>query len=100
MDPLNSLYLVLSVSIIVITLCLVVTFGYLIVILKRFHDVQRTVQGAVEHVSKFVESVKERIEHSTSHLATLVELGARLFEYVKSKKKDSKKKSEKVVVSD
>lgn len=91
--PLDTLYLVLSVSIVVITVCIVWLFVYVLVILKRFHDVQRVVLDRVNAVGRVFDTLREKIEHSSSHIALLVELATRAFEYFKTKRKSTKQKA-------
>ncbi len=90
--PLNILYIVLSASVIIITVCVVWAFAYLIGTLRRIHEVEQKIVGTVDRVSNLVDSVREKITSSSAHIATLVELGAKAFQYVKERKKVAKQK--------
>lgn len=86
LTPLNILYIVLSASVIIITVCIVWAFAYLIGTLRRIHEVEQKIVGTVDRVSSLLDSVRDKITNSSAHIATLVELGAKLFAYVKEKK--------------
>lgn len=86
LTPLNILYIVLSASVIIITVCIVWAFAYLIGTLRRIHEVEQKIVGTVDRVSSLLDSVRDKIANSSAHIATLVELGAKLFAYVKEKK--------------
>jgi len=90
--PLNILYIVLSASVIVITVCIVWAFAYLISVLRRVHDVEQKIVGTVDRVSSLVDTVRDKITRSSAHIAALVELGAKVFELVKGTRKAAKKK--------
>lgn len=91
--PLNILYIVLSASVITITICVVWVFTYLIGTLRRIHEVEQKIVGTVDRVSSLLDSVRDKITNSSAHIATLVELGAKLFAYVKEKRVSRQKSS-------
>lgn len=91
-SSLDILYVVLSVCVIVITVCVAWAFVYILVILKRFRDVQKAILDKVNAVGRVFETVREKIEHSSSHIALLVDLATRAFEYVKRRKKSAAKR--------
>lgn len=68
----DILYLALTLATIVLTFFLAWLLYYLVSIIRQAHEVMREVSSSIEKLRGILDSIKETIGQSSSHLALIV----------------------------
>ncbi len=91
----DILFIVLSVCIFLFTLLICWAIYYVAMILREFKKIVADVRKKIELVESLIMALKEKLEHTSSHMKLLVETVSNLAEYFKERrteKKSSRKK--------
>ncbi|MFA6533844.1 MAG: hypothetical protein WCT37_01585 [Patescibacteria group bacterium] len=87
----DLLFVVASFCILWLTAFLCWLIYYLAMLLKQTYDLTKTFQSKVEKVEALIDFARNKIDHSTSHLALVAEGVAQLAKYLINKKTEGKK---------
>ncbi|MFH1412616.1 MAG: hypothetical protein ABIG10_01130 [bacterium] len=88
----DILYLVLAFCVLWLTVFLVWFVYYLIVTIRQFHTITRDMKKRIDKIDDIIRMTKEKIEHSASYLAIIVEGVKKIADMTKKKKPRKKSK--------
>lgn len=83
----DLLYLILSVSVLLLTIFSVWFMYYLIVIVKQVYCIVRKTKKRIDKIDEIIDLLKQKIEHSVSCLFLIGEGMKKLVQIIKEKKK-------------
>ncbi|MBU0620160.1 MAG: hypothetical protein V1768_00510 [Patescibacteria group bacterium] len=84
----DLLYLILSVSVLLLTVFLVWFMYYLIIIVKNIYIMVQKMKGRINKLDEIIDLIKTKIEHSVSNLFLIGEGVKKLVQIIKEKKTD------------
>jgi len=92
----DILNIVLAFCVLWFTLFVTWTIFYFAMILRNANKASKKLLSVVDGVQEIVNGIKEKIHTSTAHIATLIDVGKQVADYMqKKKKKQATKKSAK-----
>jgi len=86
----DILYLAISFAVLFIAIFSCWAIYYLAMILREFKKIVADVRKKIELVESLFVALKEKLEHTSSHMKLLVETAANLAEYFKERKQAKK----------
>lgn len=94
----DVLFIVIAFSVLWLTFFISWLLFYVIMIVKSAHDLVKNIKRKLDLFEDVLTTVKERVEHSASHLTLLVESVGKIIEFALDKKanKTSSKKRKKI----
>jgi hypothetical protein len=90
----DILNLVLSVCIAALTFFLCWGIYYFVAAVSKWYKITKKVEIIVDEAETIIETVKEKLHHSSTYLFTLGDVAKKIFEYVKEKKEEKFDKKE------
>ena len=91
----DILYLVISFVVLILTIFICWVFYYLAMILREFNKIVFDVRKKMELVETVLNTLKEKIEHTSSYMKLLVESAGNIVEFLKDRKEEKTKKKKK-----
>ncbi|MFA5188505.1 MAG: hypothetical protein WC460_04045 [Patescibacteria group bacterium] len=88
-------YLILSFSILLFTVFLCWAIYFMAMILREFKKIIADVRKKIELVEGLIVALKEKLEHTSSHMKLLVETVSNLAEYFRERRGEKKSKKKK-----
>jgi len=92
---LDILWIVIAFCILLLTIFLSWAIYYLAMILREFKKIIGDVRKKIELVESLLVALKEKLEHTSSHMKLLVETMANVAEYFKARHGEKKAKKKK-----
>lgn len=84
----DILYLVLAFCILWLTIFMCWLLYYFISIVGGVRKIVKSLADKIEKIDRLIETLKDKIEHSTSYLMIIMESVSKLMDYFKNKKND------------
>ncbi|MCX6745689.1 MAG: hypothetical protein NTX00_01575 [Candidatus Parcubacteria bacterium] len=91
----DILYLVIAFCILWLTIFMSWAIYYLAMILREFKKIIADVRKKIELVESLIVALKEKLEHTSSHMKLLVDTVANVAEYIKERHEEKKPKKKK-----
>lgn len=88
----DILYISISFFVLLLTIFICWVIYYLAMILREFKKIIADVRKKIELVESLIIALKEKLEHTSSHMKLLVETAVNLAEFFKDRKIENKKK--------
>ena len=91
----DVLFIILAVSIFIFTLFICWAIYYVAMILRESKKIIADVRKKIELVESLIMALKEKLEHTSSHMKLLVDTVANVAEYIKERHGEKKSKKKK-----
>jgi len=91
----DILYIMLSLCILLFTVFICWAIYFMAMILREFKKIIADVRKKIELVESLIIALKEKLEHTSSHMKLLVETVANVAEFIKERRGEKKSKKKK-----
>ena len=88
----DILYIILSGCILLFTIFVCWAIYFMAMILREFKKIVADVRKKIELVESLIMALKEKLEHTSSHMKLLVETVANVAEYIKERHGEKNRK--------